>query len=140
MLPTCFSDGLPAAQVNRFVEAYNNPKRPIAWGEADHRCVAIIQSMLLLLGYSLPKSGRINPATGISEVDGNFGWETFDAVRAFQRANGIGFDGAVGHNTMDKLCPLFHAKYPGSGVFGMWRGGIFGNPWPSKRTILPPLG
>lgn len=36
-------------------------------------------------------------------VDGNFGRDTLEAVRAFQRKNGLGVDGVVGRKTWAKL-------------------------------------
>ena len=50
-----------------------------------------LQARLFELGYY---SGRI---------DGRFGAETTEAVKAFQRANGLGADGVVGAGTKSKL-------------------------------------
>lgn len=54
-----------------------------------------IQKRLIKLGYKL-KYG----------ADGKFGAETEDAVRSFQRANGLSDDGVVGKNTWRKLLGL----------------------------------
>ena len=53
--------------------------------------VYILQARLFELGYY---SGRI---------DGRFGEETTEAVKAFQRANGLSADGVVGSGTQKKL-------------------------------------
>ncbi|CAM2077708.1 MAG: N-acetylmuramoyl-L-alanine amidase [uncultured Clostridium sp.] len=56
----------------------------------------LIQKRLLSLGYKLPKWG----------VDGGFGDETVNAVKAFQADNGLSADGVVGQNTWRKLLNL----------------------------------
>ena len=55
--------------------------------------VAILQQKLILAGYNLPKYG----------VDKDFGNETLNAVKAFQKANGLTADGVVGEKTWSKL-------------------------------------
>lgn len=56
-------------------------------------CVTKLQSLLMQKGYSLPLYG----------ADGNFGFETETAVRAFQRDKGLSADGQVGLNTWAAL-------------------------------------
>ena len=52
-----------------------------------------LQQKLILAGYNLPKYG----------VDKDFGNETLNAVKAFQKANGLTADGVVGEKTWSKL-------------------------------------
>ena len=52
-----------------------------------------LQQALMSLGYGLPKYG----------ADGDFGKETEDAVKAFQKANGLTADGEVGPKTKAAL-------------------------------------
>jgi peptidoglycan hydrolase-like protein with peptidoglycan-binding domain len=53
--------------------------------------VAQLQEALIELGYL---SGK---------ADGNYGTKTVDAVRAFQKANGLTVDGAAGEQTQKAL-------------------------------------
>lgn len=55
--------------------------------------VRLVQEALLDLGYPLPAFG----------ADGDFGAETVSAVRAFQRAQRLRVDGAVGRGTLGTL-------------------------------------
>lgn len=55
--------------------------------------VKTLQRLLMALGYDLGKYG----------ADGDFGAKTDEAVRAFQKAKGLGVDGIVGTNTWNKL-------------------------------------
>lgn len=57
------------------------------------KSVLEIQNMLLALRYKLPKYG----------ADGKFGSETYAAVKAFQRNQGIKVDGIVGPVTKGNL-------------------------------------
>lgn len=52
-----------------------------------------VQARLIELGFSCGRSG----------VDGIFGIDTFNTVKAFQKANGLTADGIVGINTWNKL-------------------------------------
>mgnify|MGYP002624015943 CR=1 FL=1 len=54
---------------------------------------AFVQKALLALGYSLPKYG----------ADGDYGAETTDAVKKFQKDNGLPLHGAVDKITMIRL-------------------------------------
>ena len=55
--------------------------------------VRFAQELLIKKGYSLPKYG----------ADGDFGNETLNAVKAFQKANGLTADGVIGTKTWEKL-------------------------------------
>lgn len=62
--------------------------------------VADVQKILLGLGYKLPIHG----------VDGVRGPETRNALKQFQKDNGIKVDGAPGQETIDKLNDLIASK------------------------------
>lgn len=62
--------------------------------------VADVQKILLALGYKLPKHG----------VDGVRGPETRDALKQFQKDNGLKVDGYPGQGTIDKLNELIAKK------------------------------
>ena len=62
--------------------------------------VADVQKILLALGYKLPKHG----------VDGVRGPETRDALKQFQKDNGLKVDGAPGQDTINKLNELIAKK------------------------------
>lgn len=55
--------------------------------------VKYAQNLLIGKGYALPKYG----------ADGDFGGETLNAVKAFQKANGLTADGVIGAKTWAKL-------------------------------------
>ena len=55
--------------------------------------VTLLQTLLLNKGYKLPKYG----------ADGDFGNETMEVVKQFQKDNGLAVDGVVGKNTWAKL-------------------------------------
>ena len=58
-----------------------------------------LQQNLLKLGYALPKYG----------ADGDYGAETVDAVRAFQKKSGLETDGTYGSNTHNSLTAALEA-------------------------------
>ena len=62
--------------------------------------VASMQSMLIALGYSC----------GIDGADGDFGTNTYNALRAFQNANGLEVDGEYGPLSSAKLTALYNAR------------------------------
>lgn len=62
--------------------------------------VADVQKILLDLGYKLPKHG----------VDGVRGPETREALKQFQKDNGLKVDGSPGQATIDKLNDLIATK------------------------------
>ena len=55
--------------------------------------VQYAQRLLIEKGYSLPKYG----------ADSSYGAETVDAVKAFQKSNGLNPDGVIGPRTWEKL-------------------------------------
>ncbi len=71
-----------------------------------------IQQDLIKAGFSLPRYG----------ADGEFGDETENAVRQFQRKYGLKVDGLVGPQTLKKLNEVVNAKQA---------------PAPKKRVTLP---
>ncbi|WP_185750688.1 peptidoglycan-binding protein [Clostridium sp. KNHs214] len=66
---------------------------PVVRQGAKGNITRIIQKILLLKGYKLPKYG----------ADGTFGEEMKAAVLQFQKANGLSVDGVVGINTWKVL-------------------------------------
>lgn len=68
--------------------------------------VKSLQTMLIALGYSCGTSG----------ADGEFGNGTYNAVIAFQKANGLAVDGQAGTSTLAKLNALYNAKVNGTKV------------------------
>ncbi|MED3870956.1 peptidoglycan-binding protein [Priestia megaterium] len=52
-----------------------------------------LQQKLMKIGYELPKY----------KDEGNYGDETFSAVKAFQKKNGLGVDGIAGESTLGKV-------------------------------------
>lgn len=69
--------------------------------------VVTLQKKLISIGYELPKYG----------TDGDFGQETEDAVKAFQKDNGLTVDGIVGPNTASKLVTAKKKSVPYPGYF-----------------------
>ena len=63
--------------------------------------VAVLQQKLILFGYSLPHYG----------IDGDFGSETENAVKAFQRDHGLTADGIVGKKTWEAFDQKVEQKY-----------------------------
>ena len=85
-----------------------------------------IQTMLADLGYySGTKSG-------------NFGYQTEDAVKAFQRANGLSADGVVGKKTMDKLTTAYNNKFTGGET--KYDKVVYNLSWNTYKNVLNNLG
>jgi len=63
---------------------------------AEGELVKLFQEALIKCGIELPEFG----------ADGNFGNETRDAVREFQRRENLTVDGGIGTETAGKLCEL----------------------------------
>lgn len=68
--------------------------------------VAALQLALVDLGFAMPRS----TGGGKQLPDGIFGPETEEAVKAFQRANGLTADGIAGRLTFAALEPLIQAQ------------------------------
>ena len=64
---------------------------------AQGKQVEALQALLTGYGYTMENNGKIYG------VDGHFGGATDNAVRAFQKANGLTVDGSVGPKTWAKL-------------------------------------
>ena len=68
------------------------------------------------------------------KIDGQYGASTYDAVRAFQKANGIKVDGVAGLATLDRLYGIVATATPTA------KAGTGTNP-PVYRTVTnPPVG
>jgi peptidoglycan hydrolase-like protein with peptidoglycan-binding domain len=67
--------------------------------------VLMLQSALVQLGMKLPKS-----VAKSGNPDGIFGWETFQAVKAFQTEKKLSPDGVVGKKTISLLDSLLVAQ------------------------------
>lgn len=101
-----------------------------------------VQNQLIKVGYPLPKYG----------ADSDFGGETEEAVKAFQRDNGLGVDGKVGKLTWNKLFGATAKKLfvgfplPSGHYFGMYKdraanhSGYYANDRPAIRMIQQKLG
>ena len=91
----CFEKelNLPVKEPEKEKPVSNETKYPTLRKGNKGDWVAILQQKLILAGYSLPKYG----------VDRDFGNETLNAVKAFQKANGLTADGVVGEKTWSKL-------------------------------------
>ncbi|MBE6806897.1 MAG: spore cortex-lytic protein [Ruminococcaceae bacterium] len=78
------------------------PGRPLRLGDAGND-VQQIQIRLNRISTNYPSIPKINPA------DGNFGVDTEEAVRAFQRTFRLTEDGIVGNATWYRITYLFNA-------------------------------
>ena len=85
-----FSSSAKSATPKPTVKPTEAPSATLQMGSTGERVVRL-QSRLKTLGYY---NGN---------VDGDFGAATRDAVRAFQRQNGLTVDGKVGQTTWDKI-------------------------------------
>ena len=85
-----FSSSAKSATPKPTVKPTDAPSATLQMGSTGERVVRL-QSRLKTLGYY---NGN---------VDGDFGAATRDAVRAFQRQNGLTVDGKVGQTTWDKI-------------------------------------
>lgn len=65
--------------------------------------VVEMQEMLIALGYSC----------GVDGADGDFGVNTYNALKRFQSANGLEIDGEYGPKSKSKLIFLYNAKQSG---------------------------
>ena len=68
-------------------------KKPTLRKGSSGTYVTLLQTMLIQRGYPLPKYG----------ADGKFGNETLNAVKEFQKNNGLTVDGVVGESTWNAL-------------------------------------
>lgn len=87
---------------SRLQQVYNY--RYMKRGERNKEAVAIIQLALVNLGYFLPRSTRYD-----GSMDGDYGRETTQNVKSFQRNNHLYTDGIIGRNTIVKLDQLVSA-------------------------------
>jgi hypothetical protein len=78
----------------------NLPNGVIKSGHKNESEVKLIQKALLELGYKLPKFG----------ADGDFGGETVDALKDFQKKEKLEADGIYGPSTKAKMVKLLKEK------------------------------
>ena len=93
----CFANGYqmpsePPKEPEKQPEKGSTVNKTIRKGDKGE-LVKYAQNLLIGKGYSLPKYG----------ADGDFGNETLNAVKAFQKANGLTADGVIGAKTWAKL-------------------------------------
>ena len=67
--------------------------------------VKTLQEKLMELGYKLPKYG----------ADGEYGGETVEAVKAFQKASGLSVDGQFGPKSLEALMDALAGTGPSGG-------------------------
>ena len=90
---------------NARLAAASNNQPSLKQGEPQNSGVAILQLALSDLGTPMPRSMK-RPG----EADGIFGKETVEAVKAFQRLNGLTPDGVVGRMTLARLDEILIAR------------------------------
>lgn len=92
----CNAQGFSSQVVDGIAGANTLNGCPTLRPGARGNITAWVQQRLIERGYSLPKYG----------ADGVYGDETVDAVKAFQRDNGLAVDGVTGRNTWRALLGL----------------------------------
>jgi len=90
--------------------------------------VTFIQTALAKLGYYK------------NNISGHFGSKTEEAVKAFQRDNGITADGIVGKNTMAKLNEKYGSSGGGSNAETNYDKVVYNLSWTKNKTLLQNLG
>ena len=81
------------APVDIITDPDNNPTYGTIKKGSKGPVVKYAQTLLMAKGFALPKYG----------ADGDYGSETVNAVKAFQKANGLSADGVIGAKTWAKL-------------------------------------
>lgn len=126
------------APVSNIRQSY--PGYPISRGSTGP-AVTVIQASLNRVSQNYPAIPKVNP------VDGVFGPQTEEAVRAFQRIFNLAVDGIVGKATWYKLVMLYVAfarlselESEGQRIFGIpleISGGVSGIPTAPAQTAGP---
>ena len=75
-----------------------------------------------------------------AEITGHFGSKTEDAVKRFQKDNGITADGVVGKTTMDKLNEKYSGSSSGSNAQTSYDKVVYNLSWTKYKTVLQNLG
>ena len=97
------------APILPYVESY--PGTPLRLGSRDYE-VRLIQQRLNRIGRNFPAIPKINP------VDGVFGEQTENAVKAFQRVFNLNPDGVVGSATWYKISFIYTSVRKLSELYG----------------------
>ncbi len=97
------------APILPYVESY--PGAPLRLGSRDYE-VRLIQQRLNRIGRNFPAIPKINP------VDGVFGEQTENAVKAFQRVFNLNPDGVVGSATWYKISFIYTSVRKLSELYG----------------------
>jgi peptidoglycan hydrolase-like protein with peptidoglycan-binding domain len=92
---------------NRRLEAAFDNRPPISMGEPNREAARLLQLELVRQCFDMPKSTRED-----GTLDGIFGPETNETVKAFQRKHNLVVDGLVGHDTMGVLDRCAEAPAP----------------------------
>lgn len=75
-----------------------------------------------------------------AEITGHFGSKTEDAVKRFQKDNGITADGVVGKTTMDKLNEKYSGSGSGSNAQTSYDKVVYNLSWTKYKTVLQNFG
>lgn len=94
-IANCFKNGwqMPVEEPEKEKPVANETKNPTLRKGSKGDWVTILQNKLMLLGYQLPKYG----------ADGDFGNETLNAVKQFQKDHKLTQDGVVGQKTWEAI-------------------------------------
>lgn len=75
-----------------------------------------------------------------AEITGHFGSKTEDAVKRFQKDNGLTADGVVGKTTMDKLNEKYNGGSGGSSADTTYDKIVYNLSWTKYKTVMQNLG
>lgn len=102
------ADGMvgPASLAKLSASGYNDASQPTLQRGSNGSAVVTLQQKLIAKGYSCGSAG----------ADGDFGGGTYNAVIAFQNANGLAADGIVGPATWAALNSTGSVAAPSTGT------------------------